>query len=70
MSESSTPPERLKGGEGPRDEGFWAKGHKVLRVSDVPAGAVNWNVDGRWVTGALQGLGQLWQKPYRSKTRP
>jgi len=65
MSESSTPPEGLKGGEASRDEGFWAKGRNVLRVSDVPAGAVNLNVDGRRVVGALQGFGQLWQKTYR-----
>ncbi|MCA1709906.1 MAG: hypothetical protein LC808_44145 [Actinobacteria bacterium] len=62
MSESSTPPEGLKGGEAPRDEGFWAKGRNVLRVSDVPAGAVNLNVDGRRVVGALQSFDQLWQK--------
>jgi len=65
MSESSTPPEGLKGGEAPRDDGFWAKGSNDLRVSDVPAGAVNLNVDGRRVVGALQGFGQLWQKTYR-----
>jgi hypothetical protein len=65
MSESSTPPEGLKGGEAPRDEAFWAKGRNVLRVSDVPAGAVNLNVDGRRVVEAPQGFGQLWQKTYR-----
>ena len=42
----------------PRDVGSWAKGRNVLRVSDVPAGAVNLNVDGRRVVGALQGFGQ------------
>ncbi|HET7269766.1 MAG TPA: hypothetical protein VFI90_01650 [Rubrobacter sp.] len=65
MSESPTPPEELKGGRSPRDAGSWAKGRNVLRVSDVPAGAVNLNVEGRRVIGALQGFGQLWQKTYR-----
>jgi hypothetical protein len=55
----------MKGGGNPRDAGSWAKGRNVLRVSDVPAGAVNLNVDGRRVIGALQGFGQLWQKTYR-----
>lgn len=49
---------------GPRDSAFWAKSRNVLRVSDVPAGAVNLNVEGRRVIGALQGFGQLWQKTY------
>jgi hypothetical protein len=31
----------------------------------VPPGATNLNVDGRRVTGPLQGFGQLWQKTYR-----
>ncbi|CAA9386714.1 MAG: hypothetical protein AVDCRST_MAG22-311 [uncultured Rubrobacteraceae bacterium] len=65
MSASSTPPEAPEGGKSPRDVGFWAKGRSVLRVSEVPAGAVNLNVDGRRVVGALQGFGQLWQKTYR-----
>jgi hypothetical protein len=34
-------------------------------VSDVPAQAVNLNVEGRRVAGALQGFGQLWQKTYQ-----
>jgi hypothetical protein len=62
MSQSSTPPEGLKGGEAPRDEAFWAKGRNVLRVSEVLAGAVNLNVDGQRVVEAPQGFGQLWQK--------
>ena len=63
MSEPSTP----KGprSRNPRDAGFWAVGRNILRVSDVPEGAVNLNVEGRRVIGALQGFGQLWQKTYR-----
>ncbi|MCB0207462.1 MAG: hypothetical protein KDH89_21785, partial [Anaerolineae bacterium] len=36
-----------------------------LTVSDAPIGAMNLNVDGRGLTGPLQGFGQLWQKTYR-----
>lgn len=64
MSEPSKPPERTRDGRNPRDAGFWALGRNVLRVSDVPDGAVNLNVEGRRVIGALQGFGQLWQKTY------
>jgi hypothetical protein len=65
MSESARPPEeRPKARRDPRDSGSWAVGHNILRVSDVPEGAVNLNVDGRRVIGALQGFGQLWQKTY------
>ena len=52
------------GDRNPRDAGFWARGRNVLRVSEVPDGAVNLNVEGRRVIGALQGFGQLWQKTY------
>lgn len=55
---------RSSPGPGARDAAFWAKSRDVLRVSDVPAGAVNLNVEGRRVIGALQGFGQLWQKTY------
>ena len=60
------PRNEQKPGEKPgsRDAAFWAKSRNVLRVSDVPAGAVNLNVEGRRVIGALQGFGQLWQKTY------
>jgi hypothetical protein len=36
-----------------------------LRVSEVPVGAINLNVEGRRVVGPLQGFGPLWQKTYR-----
>lgn len=49
----------------PSDATSWAVSRNVLRVSDVPAEAVNLNVEGRRVAGALQGFGQLWQKTYR-----
>jgi hypothetical protein len=49
--------------EDPRDAA-WARPIARLKVEDVPAGAVNLNVDGRQVVGPLQGFGQLWQKTY------
>jgi hypothetical protein len=49
----------------PRDAAFWATSRNVLRVSEVPSGAVNLNVEGRRAAGALQGFGQLWQKTHR-----
>ena len=49
----------------PRDAVYWAQPVGTLKVTDVPAGAVNLNVDGRAMVGALQGFGQLWQKTYR-----
>ena len=43
----------------------WAKPVDKLTVGDTPTGAMNLNVDGRGLTGPLQGFGQLWQKTYR-----
>jgi hypothetical protein len=60
----STPPPP-PGERQPRDAAYWAITRNVLRVSDVAAQAVNLNVEGRRVAGALQGFGQLWQKTYQ-----
>src|ERR687886_1619331 len=49
----------------PRDAVSWAQPVGTLKVTEVPAGAINLNVDGRSMVGALQGFGQLWQKTYR-----
>ncbi len=46
-------------------EGNWAEPVSKLQVSEVPTGALSINVNGRQVTSALQGFGQLWQKTYR-----
>lgn len=48
----------------PRDAAYWAQGGTGLRVSNVPPGAVNLNVNGRSVVGPLQGFGKMWQKVY------
>jgi hypothetical protein len=44
--------------------GSWASPVNRLTVRDVPAGAVNRNVDGRQVSNPLLGFGKLWQKTY------
>ena len=53
------------GNEQPRDAAYWARVTSTLRLSRVPTGALNLNVEGRHTIGPLQGFGQLWQKTYR-----
>ena len=48
-----------------RDAAHWAKAISRLDVRQVPDGAVNLNVQGRQLTGPIQGFGKLWQKTYR-----
>ncbi len=43
----------------------WSPPIDKLKFTDVPAGATYLNVDGRHLTGPLQGFGQLWQKTFR-----
>lgn len=43
----------------------WAKPIDRLHTSDVPAEGINLNVEGRQLTGPIQGFGQMWQKTYR-----
>jgi hypothetical protein len=61
MTTPSVPP----GNQQPKDALFWAQHVTTLKVGEVPAGAVNLNVEGRRVVGPLQGFGPLWQKTYR-----
>lgn len=49
----------------PDDAIFWAQDVSSLRLSHVPTGALNLNVEGRGVMNPLQGFGQLWQKTFR-----
>src|SRR5512143_1407937 len=58
----ATPPTQTD--ESSRDS-TWAKPVKKLSVSNLPSSAVNLNVEGRQLTGPLQGFGQLWQKTYK-----
>jgi hypothetical protein len=50
--------------ETPTRQEDWAKPVSKLKVSELQAGAVNLNVEGRRVTGPVQGFGQMWQKTY------
>jgi hypothetical protein len=51
--------------EQPGNVAFWSGQVSGLKVSNVPSGALNLNVDGKLVNGPLQGFGQMWQKTYR-----
>ena len=54
-----------KPGEQPRDAPYWTHSVSALKVSNVPSGALNLNVDGKHAVGPLQGFGKMWQKTYR-----
>ena len=46
-------------------QGTWARPVDRLTVANrPPSQAINLNVDGRELTGPLQGFGQMWQKSY------
>ncbi len=61
-----TPSPSIEPDEGkPRDAAYWAKPLAQLKVSNLPEGAINLNVEGRQLTGPLRGFGQMWQKTYR-----
>jgi hypothetical protein len=49
----------------PRDASNWAKQGRDLQVGEVPAGAINLNVQGRQVHSPIQGFGKMWQKTYK-----
>ena len=49
----------------PRDDKSWAAAVSRLRVDQVPVGVRGINVDGRRLTGPVQGFGKMWQKTYR-----
>jgi hypothetical protein len=55
MSNPSEPPSRQEN---------WAQPVDRLKVPGLQAGAVNLNVEGRRITGPVQGFGQMWQKTY------
>lgn len=43
----------------------WSPPVSRMKVTDVPAGAMNLNVDGRQPVSPLQGFGQMWQKTFQ-----
>ncbi len=48
-----------------RDDDNWAKPVDRLEVKAVPEGAKGQTVQGRRLTGPMQGFGQMWQKTYK-----
>jgi hypothetical protein len=48
-----------------REKSSWARNVPRLNLSDKPAGGIASNVEGRRVSGPLQGFGQMWQKTYQ-----
>jgi hypothetical protein len=52
-------------GRSEESKAAWAPPVDRLKVSDVPAGAINLNVEGRQPVSPLQGFGQMWQKTFR-----
>jgi hypothetical protein len=49
------------------NEWRWARPVDRLHVQDLPAEAINLNVEGRRLSGAVQGFGALWQKTYSAR---
>jgi hypothetical protein len=64
MTERAPRPKQREGNQ-PRDAAYWARRVETLKVSDVPEGVPNNNVEGRRVVGPLQGFGKMWQKTYK-----
>ena len=57
MSEGYTPNSEQNSG--------WARPVDRLKSPEVPAGAINLNVEGRQLSGLARGFGQMWQKTYK-----
>lgn len=53
--------------EQPRDALYWAQQTAQFRVSHLPTGALDLNVEGRRGLSPLQGFGQMWEKLYRAR---
>ncbi len=49
----------------PRDAGYWATPTTRLRLDRSAGGGDPDSVEGRRITGPLQGFGKMWQKTYR-----
>lgn len=48
-----------------REAAHWARLVAKLKITDVPAGATNLDVEGHQIVSPMQGFGALWQKTYR-----
>ena len=64
MIENRTPPPAAAEAHRQSDAN-WSKPVDRLAVGELPATALNLNVEGRRLVGPVQGFGQLWQKRYR-----
>jgi hypothetical protein len=64
MTTSSNTPEEKQ----PRDATYWAQ-VATFKVTQVPTGALNLNVEGRQGLSPLHGFGQMWQKIYRIRLK-
>ncbi len=62
---STTPETPEKTTPSARDAGNWATPVSKLRVGELPAEALNRNVEGRKVMSPIQGFGKMWQKTYK-----
>lgn len=49
----------------PRDSAYWARPVAQLTVDELPTEAINLNVDGRRLSGPIQGFGRMWRKQHR-----
>ena len=48
-----------------RSKNSWAAPVNHLEVAEMPAAALNLNVQGRRLSGPVRGFGQMWQKTYK-----
>jgi len=67
MSMTPDTPEEVPAAPASRDQGNWATPVSKLKVGDLPAGALNRNVEGRKPMSPIQGFGKMWQKTYKVK---
>jgi len=59
--ETPAPEEKIS-----RDAAFWAKPVSELKLGhDLPAEAINLNVEGKRIAGMTGGFGKMWQKTYK-----
>jgi anti-anti-sigma regulatory factor len=69
IDESLVPQEETSGhtleSQSVRETSFWARPIERIRLTEIPEGATNLNVDGLEVVGPMQGFGQLWEKTFR-----
>ncbi len=65
----STSPTNSPDNKQPRDAAYWAQQTAIFKVSQLPSGALDLNVEGRRGLSPLQGFGQMWQKIFRVRLK-